>query len=214
MQGYVNWNTNAASYNPSKAIYVALLTPSYVPSELHSTWTDVSSYECSATGYTAGGQAVSLSNTYTQSAAVTSLMASNANASQKNVVLSSSSGFVQGDTVLVADTSGSENAVISSISSPTLTMVSNLTNSYTTGHAGYVSQLPLTTTFALSTNPSWTITAGTLSTAFVVYYINATVNSVTKPLLTYQDFGGTTQMSSGTFTITENSGVVIEALTD
>jgi hypothetical protein len=95
-------------------------------------------------------------------------------------------------------------------------MVSNITNysSYTTSNTAYCSQFPLTTTFALAANPTWTITAGPLSTAFAVYYINATVNSVAKPLLTYQDFGGTTTMSSGTFTITESGGVVVEALTD
>lgn len=216
MQGYVNWNTSSAGYNPSNAIYVALLTASYVPSALHKVWADVSAFESTATGYTAGGEAVSLSNTYTQSAAVTSVLASNASASQKNVVLTSSSGFVPGDVVLVSNGAGttSELAVISSISSPTLTMVSNLANAYTTAGSAYCSQYPLYTNFSLSTNPTWTISAGTLSTAYAVYYINATVNSIVKPLLTYQDFGGTTTMSSGTFTITENGGVVIERLSD
>ena len=216
MQGYVNWNTGSAGYNPSNAIYVALLTSAYVPSALHKVWADVSAYECSATGYTTGGQAVTLSNTYAQSAAVTSTLASNANSGQKSVTLTSATGFVQGDVVMISNGAGttSENGVISSISAPTLSMVGNLANSYTTAGSAYCSQYPLYTTFALGANPSWTITAGPLSTAYAVYYINATVNSIVKPLLTYQDFGGTTQMSSGTFTITENGGVVIERLSD
>ena len=217
MQGYVNWNTSAAGYNPSKAIYVALLTSGYTPSALHKVWADVSANECSATGYTSGGQAVTLSNTYAQSSSVTSTLSSNANSGQKNVVVTSGTGFVNGDVVLVSNGAGttSENAVISSGGGTgTLAMVSNLVNSYTTAGSAYCSQYPLNTTFALAANPSWTITGGTLSTAFAVYYINATINGVVNPLLTYQDFGGTTSMSAGTFTITESGGVVIERLTD
>ena len=217
MRGLVNWNTGTNSNVGSNAIYCALLTPSYLPSALHAVWADVSAYECSATGYSTGGVACSISNTYTQSAAVSSTVASNPTGN-KNLTLTSTTGFVQGDTVLISNAAGtvSELAVISSISSPTLTMVSNITNytSYTTSATAYCSQFPLTTTFALATNPSWTITAGPLSTAYAVYYINGTVNSIAKPLLTYQDFGGTTTMSSGTFTITESGGVVVEALTD
>ena len=217
MQGMVNWNTGAAGYNPSNSIYVALLTSSYTPSALHKVWADVSSYECTATGYTTLGQACSLSNTYAQSSSVTTTLSSNANSGQKNVVVTSGTNFVNGDVVLISKGDGttSENAVISSGGgSGTLVMASNLVNSYTTAGSAYISQYPLNTTFALSSNPSWTITGGTLSTAYAVYYINATVNSVVKPLLSYQDFGGTTQMSAGTFTITESGGVVIERLTD
>jgi hypothetical protein len=218
MQGMVNWNTVAdTTYYPSNAIYVALLTGSYTPSALHARWADISSYECSATGYTTGGQACSLSNTYAQSSTVTSTLSANASSAQKNVTVTSGTGFTNGDVVLISNGAGttSENAVISSGGgSGTLTMVSNLVNSYTTAGNAYCSQYPLNTTFSLASNPSWTITGGTLSTAFAAYYINATVNGVVKPLLSYQDFGGTTQMSAGTFTITENGGVVIERLTD
>ena len=220
MQGYVSWNTTSVTWAPSNAIYVALLTSAYVPSALHKIWADVSTNECTASGYTAGGQTVSVSNTYAQSAAVTSTLTSSANASQKNVPLTSVTGFVNGDTVLISNAAGttSENAVIASgggsSGAGTLVMVSNLANSYTTGGAAYVAQYPLTTTFALTSNPSWTITAGPLSTAYAVYYVKGTVNGVASPLLSYQDFGGTTQMSSGTFTITENGGVVIERLSD
>lgn len=143
MRGYVNWNTAAASHNPSNAIYVALLTSSYTPSHLHAVLADVSAQESSATGYTAGGQAVTLSNTYTKSG------------------------------------------------------------------SGY----PYTTQFMLAANPTWTITSGTLNYSYAVYYINATVNSIVKPLLSYQDLGANT-CTNGVVTLTEPAVGPINIKTD
>jgi phage minor structural protein len=62
-------------------------------------------------------------------------LASNANSGQKNVVLSSAGAaarYSAGDIVYLGDDSNSETAEIDSIASATLTMVDNLTNSYTT----------------------------------------------------------------------------------
>jgi hypothetical protein len=132
MRGYINWNTGAAGYNPSNAIYVALLKAAYTPSHSHKVWADVSAQESVATGYTSGGQAVTLSNTYT----------------------------------------------------------------ITGGAYPYVTQ------FMLTANPTWTITSGTLDYAYAAYYINATVNSIVKPLLSYQALGSNT-CTNGVVTLTE-----------
>ena len=133
MRGYVNWNTAAnSSYYSNNTIYVALATAAYTPAHTHTIWANVSGSESSATGYTAGGQAVTLSNTYT-----------------------------------------------------------------ITGAA-----YPYTTQFMLAANPTWTITSGTLDYHYAVYYINATVNSIVKPLLSYQDLGANT-CTSGVVTLTE-----------
>lgn len=143
MRGYVNWNTGAATHTPSNAIYVALLKAAYTPLHTHAVWADVSAQESSATGYTAGGQAVTLLNTYTKTGAT----------------------------------------------------------------------YPYTTQFMLAANPSWTITGGSLDYAFAVYYINATVNSIVKPLLTYQELGSNV-CTSGVVTLTEPAIGPINILTD
>ena len=146
MRGYVNWNTVAnTSYYSSNAIYVMCLS-AYTPSHLHAVIADVlgAGTQSSGTGYTAGGQAVTLSNTYSKSGGA----------------------------------------------------------------------YPYLTDFKLGVNPSWTLTTGPFTVAYAVYYINATVNSIVKPVLTYQDMGGATTLYSGTYTITESGAVVIERKTN
>ena len=78
------------------------------------------------------------------------------------------------------------------------TQAVTLSNTYTITGATY----PYTTQFMLAANPTWTITSGTLDYHYAVYYINATVNAIVKPLLTYQDLGANT-CTSGVVTLTE-----------
>jgi len=63
-------------------------------------------------------------------------LASNASSGQKNVVVSNGTGvnFWIGKIVNISDTSASEQNTIASISGDTLTMVTNLSNTYTTAH--------------------------------------------------------------------------------
>lgn len=57
--------------------------------------------------------------------------------------------------------------------------------------------------FSASSNPTWG-TLGSLASFtanYGVVYVNATVNSIAKPLICYQDFGGPQTVSSNTFTV-------------
>jgi hypothetical protein len=58
MTGAVNWKASGGS-----AIKVALLTSTYTPDQdAHDNFDDVSAYEVTGTGYTAGGKALTLSD--------------------------------------------------------------------------------------------------------------------------------------------------------
>ena len=67
-----------------------------------------------------------------------SLLTSGADASQKNVAVTLGSIFWPGKTVVISDSSNSEDAVIASINTNTLTMTNNLTNSYTVANGAKV----------------------------------------------------------------------------
>ncbi len=75
---------------------------------------------------------------------VSSDIASNANSGQKNVTVQAGEGslFSVGDTVTIRDDVASEQNVIASIATDTLTMEDNLTNTYTTANQGAVDQNP------------------------------------------------------------------------
>ncbi|MDD5650691.1 MAG: hypothetical protein PHF86_09820 [Candidatus Nanoarchaeia archaeon] len=70
-----------------------------------------------------------------------STLTSNANANQKDVAVTDGSIFVVGQNITIADSAASESNIIASISSNTLTMVTNLVNTYLTTRDAYVAAL-------------------------------------------------------------------------
>lgn len=69
---------------------------------------------------------------------IISELSSNASSGQKQVVVKNGSAFAASETIVIKDDNNEETGTISSISTNTLTMQSNLTNSYTTSANGFV----------------------------------------------------------------------------
>jgi len=70
--------------------------------------------------------------------AITSNLASNAASGQADVIVADGTIFTAGEIVTVTDTADSEDAIILSIATNTLTMTANLTNAYTTARSAKV----------------------------------------------------------------------------
>ncbi|MCX8126447.1 MAG: hypothetical protein N3E40_04860, partial [Dehalococcoidia bacterium] len=73
------------------------------------------------------------STAYWYDSSASTTLSSSASSGQKNVTVSSASGFEVGQTVLISDNTNSEIKVIDSINGNILTMTENLTNTYASG---------------------------------------------------------------------------------
>lgn len=163
---------------------VALLDSSYTPnpsSQVH--FSDVSGHEISGTGYTAGGAGVTLSTATTIANSFTQTWASSTSFAYGQVVRpTSGNGFLY--EVAAAGFTGS--------SEPTwpTTIGRSVTD------AGVIWTCVATAAYIVSSTPvSWV--SATFDTSFAVLY-----DDVSGVLICYQDFGGSQDPASQTFTVT------------
>jgi hypothetical protein len=79
-----------------------------------------------------------ITTTRTTATGIGVLMSSNSNSGQAVVAVPNGAAFIKGQAVTIGDSVAQENNIISSITGNNLTMGTNLANSYTTAHYGYV----------------------------------------------------------------------------
>ncbi|MEK7542975.1 MAG: hypothetical protein AAB503_01560 [Patescibacteria group bacterium] len=153
-------------------------------------------------------------NTYTN-------LASAASAGATSITVGSATGFTAGDEILIHQTQhGTETSagiyefkVISSIGGTTFNFASGLTNAYTTGSAGVITQVirvPQYTSVTISSGGSITATAwnGTLG-GIVVFRATGTVNVQSGGSITVSSTGGSPSVTyRGGFRGTSNVGCI------
>lgn len=174
----------------SDTIKVALLTSSYTPNfgtNVH--WSDVSTFETSGAGYTAGGATLaSPTATFTAANSWATAAATSTGYSVGNIVRpSTGNGYLY--RCVVAGTSGA-----SAPSWPTVVgeTVTDGTVTWTNIGTGVV-QLG-------GANPSWS--SSTISAQYAVVYDSTPGTASTDPLIACINFGSTVSSTSGTFSIT------------
>jgi len=131
------------------------------------------------------------------------LLVSNATSGQLNVVVNNVSDFVIGNNVRIADTLSGEYNTIASIAGTTLTMTTNLTNSYATANRATVTNFydqPTTPDSQTLANFNWDLITNTWSANYPSTHGATTwsIGTFTKPtVLTDSNFVFTGQFTPG-----------------